>query len=328
MFRDRVPDIQLIANALTQGAVAALPTETVYGLAAHALNETACRKVFSIKGRPLLDPLIVHVASLEAAKQLAYFNPEAEQLAQALWPGPLTLVLPQKTIVPDLITAGQSSVAIRVPSHPLFRKVLEASQLPLAAPSANPFGQLSPTRAEHVQRSLGNKIEYILDGGPCAIGIESTIVDMREPNSPHILRFGAIDAQALSKVLGVPFTKKANDFPGSFKRHYSPDTRLLLLDHGSLEDINTVMPRVQALMKKPANLALVYLKRPDALPTLKNVELFWLSETGDLAEVAQHLFDLLHTLDQQDFNLIAVERPSEDGLGIALNDRLSRAATI
>lgn len=234
-------DLRAVALLLKKGEAVALPTETVYGLAADALSETATHKIFEIKGRPLIDPLIIHVLGIKEAEELAFLNPEALELAKAFWPGPLTLVLPKKPTVSNLITAGQSSVAIRAPAHAIFRKVLEISGVPLAAPSANPFGYVSPTRAEHVQTTLGTKAPYIVQGGPCSHGIESTILSLIDPQNAVLLRPGPISREALEKTLGKTIEERiqpSNSLdngpqlsPGLLSRHYSPQTLLQLIPY-------------------------------------------------------------------------------------------------
>ena len=181
-----------------------MPTETVYGLAANALDAKACREIFRAKRRPANDPLIVHVADLRMLATIAEPNAAVPKLARAFWPGPLTLVLKRKAVIPDVVTAGLPSVAVRMPAHPLLRRLLRLCGLPLAAPSANPFGYISPTTARHVQDGLGSSIAHILDGGPCRHGLESTIVDIRDPQRPVLLRPGVITAAEIGRVLGVP----------------------------------------------------------------------------------------------------------------------------
>jgi L-threonylcarbamoyladenylate synthase len=209
-------DIARAAAHLRAGEVVAVPTETVYGLAANALEDAAVRKIFAVKGRPLLDPLIVHGADAAFLEQVAVFTPAGRRLAAAFWPGPLTLVLPKRAVVPDVVTAGRATVAVRAPAHPVMRAVLAACGLPLAAPSANPFGYLSPTRADHVRDSLGAGAPWIVDGGPCALGLESTIVDVSDPAAtPRVLRPGPITAEALSMVLGVTVLSGASKKEGA-----------------------------------------------------------------------------------------------------------------
>jgi L-threonylcarbamoyladenylate synthase len=239
ILRGTPRNLQRLARALIAGEVVAVPTETVYGLAGDALNPQAVKKIFRAKGRPTNDPLIVHLHSLAQLDALAEKNAAVEELARAFWPGPLTLVLPKKPAVPDLVTSGRPSVAVRMPRHPLFRALLRACGLPLAAPSANPFGYISPTTAAHVRDGLGKKIRYILDGGDCDIGLESTILDLRDPLHPAILRPGAIERRAIERVLRVSVkaahgeTTRAHASaiaPGLLARHYSPRTPIRLHD--------------------------------------------------------------------------------------------------
>src|SRR4051812_21102325 len=201
IYRPTLPNLRRLAQALQQGELVAIPTETVYGLAGHALDEKACRAIFRAKGRPANDPLIVHVLDLAHAEQLAEFNDTARRVAEKFWPGPLTLVLPRKACVPDIVTSGGDTVALRAPAHPLARKLLELARLPLAAPSANPFSYISPTSAAHVQQGLGRRIKHILDGGESAVGVESTVLDLTNPAKPVILRPGAIDEKMLGGFL-------------------------------------------------------------------------------------------------------------------------------
>lgn len=320
--------IEEIVDALRAGNLVALPTETVYGLAANALNPLAVKKIFEVKGRPYIDPLIVHAYNLAQVEQLAFLPDIAYKLAEKFWPGPLTLVLPKKSIVPDIVTAGLSSVAIRIPMHPIFREFLAASKLPLAAPSANPFGYLSPTEAKHVQKTLGSKVKYIIDGGPCPIGFESTILSLMDPNNPEILRPGPISAEDLEHIFGFKpkyamasagADEGAQMSPGLLKSHYSPRTLLKLFDSSNI-------PYHDEGLEKHA---VIFVMRPKALDKCQETEflkIFWLSENGDLNEVGKNLFSLLERIDDQGFECVFVERPENRGIGIAINDRLSRAA--
>lgn len=315
--------IEEIVEALKAGDLVALPTETVYGLAANALNPHAAQKIFQVKGRPFIDPLIVHTLDVDSALQLTYFSELAFKLADKFWPGPLTLVLPKHPVVPNIVTAGLPSVAIRSPKHPIFREILSASKLPLAAPSANPFGYLSPTEAHHVKKTLGSKIKYIVDGGPCSIGLESTILNLLDPDYPEILRPGPISAEDLQFVFGFkpPYISTsaqegAQVSPGLLKSHYSPKTYLHTF-------IANTIPDFSALEGKSA---IIFVKRPQNLNENKNLNLFWLSEDGDLNEVSKNLFSLLERLDSQLFNSIFIELCEKKGIGIAINDRLQRAA--
>jgi len=315
------------AELLQGGEVVALPTETVYGLAANALDERAVRYIFSIKGRPLQDPLIVHGLDVEFFRDFAQFTPQAHLLATACWPGPLTLVLRKLPAVSPLITAGRETVAVRAPSHPLMREVLMAAKFPLAAPSANPFGYISPTRAEHVRASFKGRVPWILDGGPCAVGLESTIVDVSDASRPpRVLRPGPITAEALESILGQPVQRpdpapaNLSDglvAPGLLPRHYSPRTPLALLDPGLAPPAPPVGRRVAWIRFGPA--------APSENPPLR-AEIFSLSETGDLAQAARGLYDLLRRLDAAGFEKIWCEKAPNSGWGLALNDRLRRAA--
>src|SRR4051812_38280751 len=228
-------NLQRLAAALRRGELVAIPTETVYGLAANALDAKACRSIFKAKRRPANDPLIVHVLDLAHAEQLAEFNPAARRLVRRFWPGPLTLVLPKKTCVPGIVTSGGSTVAIRAPAHPLARRLLRLAKIPLAAPSANLFGYISPTTAEHVRDGLGRRIPHILDGGASRVGVESTVLDVTHPARPRILRPGAVTATQLGKFLGVKVhgakakgSRGRQLAPGMLERHYSPRTPLVV----------------------------------------------------------------------------------------------------
>jgi L-threonylcarbamoyladenylate synthase len=318
-------DLARAAALLRAGEVVALPTETVYGLAADALDEAAVRKIFAIKGRPLLDPLIVHGLDAAHLAKLAEFTARAHRLAQACWPGPLTLVLPKTPLVSGLVTAGRTTVAVRAPAHPVMRAVLAACGLPLAAPSANPFGYLSPTRAEHVRASLGARAPWIVDGGPCPLGLESTIVDVSDAQAPaRLLRPGPIARAQLAEILGEPVLEGAPPAepglgllaPGLLARHYSPHTPLTLLEPGA----------TPAPMPTGRRAAWVRWRRDDGHAQPPGTELFWLSEDGDLAEGARQLYDLLRRLDDAGYDQLWCELAPSTGLGEALNDRLRRAA--
>jgi L-threonylcarbamoyladenylate synthase len=200
LHRPTLPNLLWLARVLREGGLVAIPTETVYGLAAHALDARACRAIFRAKGRPANDPLIVHVLDLAHAEQLAEFNDAARRLTRAFWPGPLTLVLPKRACVPAIVTSGGATVALRAPSHPLARRLLKLAGVPLAAPSANPFSYISPTTAAHVRDGLGARIPHILDGGECDVGVESTVVDLTQPSRPRILRPGAISAAVVGLI--------------------------------------------------------------------------------------------------------------------------------
>ena len=323
IYRPTPANLARLAGVLVRGGLVAVPTETVYGLAADALNPAACRRIFRAKGRPTTDPLIVHVLGLAQAGRIAVLNEAARRLAAAFWPGPLTLVLPRQPGVPDLVTAGLPSVAVRVPSHPLLRRLLRRCGRPLAAPSANPFGYLSPTTAAHVRAGLGRRIGHILDGGPAAIGVESTILDLRDPARPVLLRPGAISRAALAAVLGrriryrnqVLDTKRAAPAPGLLSRHYSPRTPLVL--HARLP--GPLRPAAEP------RAAFLFFRRPPARLVGPNV--FALTDTGDLTSAARRLFGRLRQLDAGGWSQLHVETaPGRSALALAINDRLARAA--
>lgn len=325
VFSGSDEELRELAQVLATGNLVAMPTETVYGLAANALDVAACRKIFEVKGRPLIDPLIVHVTGPDHAAKLADINGAAAKLMERFWPGPLTIVLRKHAILPDIISAGLPTVALRCPRHPLARKLLFACGLPLAAPSANRFGYVSPTCVEHVVAGLGGRIGYVLDGGPCSIGLESTIVGMADPEKPVLFRPGAISREELSEALGVevalpkPHLDNAPaDAPGMLKRHYSPLTPLVLFDDHSETPVGT----------ETTGGAVVFFARPqDALPSWAvGREIFWFSENGDAGEAARNVFSLLRLLDGRGYPRIFVQRAPASGIGEAINDRLGRAA--
>ena len=309
-------NIDLCIDLLRDEAVVGVPTETVYGLAGNALKEESVRKIFEVKGRPLLDPLIVHFSSLKQAEAHVEFNERARALAAQFWPGALTLVLPKKATISDLVTAALPSVAVRVPGHPIFRSLLERLEFPLAAPSANPFGYVSPTLAEHVAATLGDRILAVLDGGACEHGVESTIADLRNPDAPKILRPGPLTAEQLgmkSVELKQSSNKSAQVAPGMLTQHYSPNTAITLFEHGEQPSF------VQT------SEAVLYNTKPATDERAENT--FWLSESGDLAEIAHNLFMLIQKLDLRGcYTQLQVERAEHAGIGLAVNDRLSRAA--
>ncbi|MDD3180249.1 MAG: L-threonylcarbamoyladenylate synthase [Opitutaceae bacterium] len=319
-------NLHRLVAALHEGDLVALPTETVYGLAANAFDARACQKIFRAKGRPKADPLIVHVLGLQQAALVAELNPAARQLARAFWPGPLTMVLPKKSVVPDAVTSGLSSVAVRAPAHSLFQKILRMAGRPLAAPSANRFGCVSPTTAEHVQEGLGRQIPHILDGGSCQMGVESTIVDLRDPDRPRLLRPGVISAAQLETVLGKPLvdiaraSQPASDSPiapGMMKRHYSPKTELHLVR------------RITARLAREADrgVALLYYRKP-ANPSSTKGRIFWMSSDGSSRTAARRLYAALHAIDRLSLRCLYVEA-APAGAGpeaAAINDRLRRAA--
>lgn len=321
---DSPANIKRLAQALLEGRLVAVPTETVYGLAGHALDAVACARIFEAKSRPAHDPLIVHVSDLAMLDQVAERQPEVDRLAAAFWPGPLTLILRRKPVVPDLVTSGLDTVAVRISAHPSMQRLIARAGCPLAAPSANPFGYISPTTSEHVAAQLGDRIDFILEGGPCPIGLESTILDLVTGNQPRILRPGAVTEEQIAEVLGTavsgfdPSGEEQTDrvvlAPGLLDRHYSPSTPLQLrkgpFEQGELDNL-------------PPDVAALCIRKP-ASPIDR---VFWLSEDGNEEVVARRLFSVLRELDQGGFASIQAEpAPSDDGLGRAINDRLRRAA--
>jgi L-threonylcarbamoyladenylate synthase len=337
LYRGTPRNLAALARALQRGELVAVPTETVYGLAANALDARACRRIFAAKGRPAHDPLIVHIHAHGDLGRIAEPNDAATKLARKFWPGPLTLVLPKKPAVPDVVSAGRPSVAVRMPRHPLLRRLLKLSGLPLAAPSANPFGYVSPTTAAHVLAGLGRKIRHILDGGPSAIGLESTIVDLRDPRKPRLLRPGSITRTQLERVLGcqVPTAKAARRpgrgaqlAPGLLKRHYSPRTPLVLHAQIKIKEVLADRDRREGwlFIAKPA--ARNGRAGRPALPPerLQDGNIFWLDARGNLRGAARSLFGKLRSLDARGFRRIHVELAPGPGLAEAINDRLRRAA--
>ena len=307
-------DLEKAKNILLAGDLVAVPTETVYGLAANALNPHAIAKVFEVKGRPHFDPLIVHVPDLVAAKLYVLEIPaQAESLAEKFWPGPLTLLLKKKSIISDLVTAGLDTVGMRCPNHLLTHKLLASLPFPLAAPSANPFGYVSPTRPEHVAEQLGEKISYILDGGPSTVGVESTIIGF-EDNRPVIFRLGGVTQEQIEAVIGsvaVNTTSTSNPkSPGQLQSHYSPGKKVIIGD-------------IDALIKKHGseNFGILSFKQ-DHLQRFQ----FILSPSGQMSEAAQNLFSALRILDKMPIEIILAEFVPDVGIGKAINDRLRRAS--
>lgn len=293
----------------------AFPTETVYGLGAHALDERAVARIFEAKGRPTFDPLIVHVPHLEAARALiSELPPAAAALAARFWPGPLTLVLPKTSRVPDLVTAGHPTVALRVPNHPVALALLEEAGCPVAAPSANPFGAISPTTAEHVRAQLGDRVDLILDGGPTTVGVESTIVAFLD-GGPTLLRPGGLPLEALEAAIGPvsipPEAALTTLSPGRLTRHYAPRRPL------------TLLPGPVGAAQPEGKVGLLAFTPPALPERFAHVEV--LSAGGDLGEAAARLFAALRRLDAADLEAIWAEPVPEVGLGRAIMDRLRRA---
>ena len=300
--------IRRAASLIRAGRLVAFPTETVYGLGASALDTGAVEKIFHAKGRPSSSPLIVHVASPDAARGLTTEWPDAaEKLAHRFWPGPLTLVLPKRNCIPAIVTAGLPSVGLRVPANPVALALLAEAEVPIAAPSANRFTELSPTTAEHVRKSLGDEVALILDGGPAKVGIESTVLSLAG-SVPQILRPGMISAAQLEEAIGeVRFAGAPAEgphlSPGMHPKHYSPRTPLLLhLPHAGRG-------------------AYLWISRP--VEAARSIRM-----PADPAQYAAALYSILHSLDEEAFDWIAVEAPPDSPEWAAIHDRLKRAAAI
>ena len=300
---------------LEKGEVVAIPTETVYGLAANGLNESAVLKIFEAKGRPLINPLILHFISKEAIQPFIIdFPPVLDKLATHFWPGPLTLLLEKSNLVPELITSGLDRVGVRVPSQTLVQKLLQSLSFPLAAPSANLYGMISPTQAAHVNNQLKGKIPYILDGGPCEDGIESTIIGL-ENEQVIVYRLGGISLEQISIVIGyIPqLNNHSENQPltsGMVKHHYAPNTPFAYLESDFVFEEN----------KSDG-----FILFKDNRPEIPMAQKYILSNTGDFKEAAQKLYAAMHHMDQKCFTRLYIEKFEEIGLGISMNDRLNRA---
>jgi len=310
-------DIDTAVRLLQEGQVVAIPTETVYGLAGNALNQEAVSTIFSVKQRPSFDPLIIHVGRVaDIPYYIQDIPPVLRKLADAFMPGPLTLLLEKKLIIPDLVTAGSPRVAVRVPNHPVALDVLTKLNFPVAAPSANPFGYISPTTAQHVAQQLGEQIPYILDGGHCSVGVESTIVGI-ENDRPTVLRKGGLSVEAIEARIGPIAVREHSTSnpiaPGMLKSHYAPHVPVIL---GKPEDLLPTLPGksvgVIRFREKTAGI-------PDRQQLI-------LSARGDFREAAQRLFAGMRYLDQLALDVIIAELLPEENLGRAINDRLRRAA--
>lgn len=308
IFPSNAEGIRRAAALIRAGRLVAFPTETVYGLGANALDASAVEKVFRVKGRPSNSPLIVHVASQQAARELATeWPPAAEKLARRFWPGPLTLVLPKRDCIPSIVTAGLPTAGLRMPANSVALALLRAANVPIAAPSANRFSELSPTTAEHVRKSLGAEVDLILDGGAAEVGIESAVLSLAGP-VPLLLRPGMISRTQLEETIGIIEVAGApaqgsHPSPGMHAKHYSPRTPLLL--H----------------LPQTGHGAYLWLTRPQK--AAKNILM-----PADPARYAAILYDTLHTLDNESFDWIAVEPPPGTAEWAGINDRLKRAAAI
>lgn len=310
--------LEIAADALRAGEVVAFPTETVYGLGAHALDANAVKKIFEIKGRPPTNPLIVHVASVDAARELVRHWPsEADALAEAFWPGPLTMILPRSSAIPDIVTAGRDSVGIRVPSHSVAQRLLELAGVPVAAPSANPYMGVSPTCAQHVAEGLPG-LKYIVDAGPCSVGLESTVISLL--GTPRILRPGMVTLSMIRRIL--PNVEVADEAvaegeaamsPGLAQKHYSPRARVMIAG-----------PATRSMLK--GNRVGVILRKSDE-PRELILDALVITLPNDAQGYARGLYAALHDLDSQGCETIIIEPPPYDDDWAAVWNRIKRAAS-
>ena len=311
--------IQQAAEIIKRGGIVAFPTETVYGLGADAFNPLAVARIFEAKRRPYFDPLIVHVASHgDPAKLVIDIPSDAKKLMERFWPGPLTVVLLKREEVPDIVTAGLPSVAIRMPKHEMALSLIEQADCPIAAPSANPFGYLSPTTAEHVRDQLGDQIDFILNGGTCEVGVESTIISFSK-GKPRLLRPGGVELEEIESIIGkvevIPIEEGRPSAPGMLPRHYAPRTPIILNWNDKNLDIY-----------KNKKIGLLAFREPRNNLKFSKVEV--LSKKGDIREAAANLFAAIRRLDALNLDLIVAESIPEIGLGRAIMDRLRRASHI
>lgn len=307
-------NIKLASEKIKSGGLVAFPTETVYGLGADGLNPIAVAKIFEAKKRPAFNPLILHIEDKSWLRKLSSVQSEkVEQLINKFWPGPLTLVLPKTELVPDIVTSGNPTVALRMPNHPVALQLIEMSERPIAAPSANQFGHLSPTEASHVAKYLGDKVDMILDGGKSAVGVESTILQLHE-NEFYLLRHGGLSKEEIENEIGeikigIVNESKPNS-PGQLPFHYSPHTPLKFFNKKFLDNSKKI--------------GAIFFKEINSDFSFTNVKI--LSPRADLREAAANLFSFLHTLEKENLDLILVEQIEETGLGRAIMDRLRKAA--
>lgn len=335
MTKILLPEPESIAAAalvIKNGGLVAFPTETVYGLGANAMDAEAVARIFSAKGRPVADPLIVHISRLEQVERLARsFSATARVLAEAFWPGPLTLILPKQPEVPGLVTAGLDSVAVRVPNHPVALALIEAAGTPIAAPSANRFGHTSPTTARHVYQDLAGQVDIILDGGSTLIGVESTVLDL-STSPPLILRPGGVTREMLEAHIGMVAMlaqskkhPKGLPSPGLLKKHYAPHAEMLLFKGPNARtNLFKYLASEQVRGKRLGALAV----DEDAQALEDNsVLVYHLGSSTDLPAVARHIYAGMRWMDDQQVDVILCTDFGEAGLGVAIRDRLTRAAT-
>lgn len=311
-------DINLAVQYLNQNGIIGFPTETVYGLAGNAYETEAIHKIFNVKKRPTFNPLIVHIKGIEYLEHVGQdIPPMAYVLANSFWPGPLTLILKKQPQIPDLVTANQDTVAVRVPNHPVALKLLKHLDFPLVAPSANPFTSISPTSAQHVENYFGNQINMVLDGGECEAGIESTIIGF-DNNKVIVYRLGALPLEEIEKVSGsvVLLNKKEKQpmAPGMLLKHYAPKTDFILTQNLHEE------------LGRYSNKKIGLILFDSYLPHFDSIYQIVLSEESDLKVAASNLYNTMHQLDNLNLDIIIAERLPEYGLGVSINDRLERAS--
>lgn len=310
-------NIQYAAQCLQDGNLIGIPTETVYGLAANALKAEAAVRIFTVKNRPTFDPLIVHIADIAQMTELATSVPQwASDLMRIFAPGPLTVLIPKKSIVPDIITSGLSRVAVRIPNHPLTLELLRTVQLPLAAPSANPFGYISPTTAQHVAEQLGEKVSYILDGGACSVGVESTIIG-EESGKLVVYRLGGLPIETLQSLVGkieIRPSTSSPAAPGMLHSHYAPRKPFY---------VGNISQLLLSYTKDNMPIGVLSFEKSYSSTAYNLV----LSPQADISEAAQNLFAYMRQLDQSPVEAILAEWLPNEGLGAAINDRLRRAAS-
>lgn len=310
-------DINKAKKILENNELVAIPTETVYGLAGNIYNESAIKKIFETKKRPFFNPLIVHIHNKNQLQEIAIEIPEkAQQLANTFWPGSLTLVLKKKSNIPDIITAGKDTVAVRIPNHKLTLDLLKSLQFPLAAPSANPFGSISPTTAKHVADYFPNDIQMVLDGGNCQNGIESTIIGF-ENEQPILYRLGSLSVEEIEAIVGYIKIKNNNEkspnAPGMLSKHYAPKTKTILVDNVESE----------LLLHQNKKIGVLTFQNTITNQTIESIEI--LSKKGDMKEAMSNLYAAMHRLDKLNLDLIITGKFPENDLGKSINDRLHRA---
>jgi L-threonylcarbamoyladenylate synthase len=310
-------DISKAIELLNKEDVVAIPTETVYGLAGNIYSEKAIRKIFQVKQRPLFNPLIVHIPSIDQLEKIAReFPVKAQKLAEAFWPGSLTLILPKRLNIPEIVTGGKDTVGVRIPNHPVTLSLLKQLSFPLAAPSANPYNRISPTSSDHVKAYFENTLSMVLEGGECKNGIESTIIGF-ENNEAILYRLGGISVEDIEKIIGKIQIRNTSETtpnaPGMLAKHYAPKTKMYLLD-----DLDKFIEN-----NKSKKIGILKFKENLNTASVEHIEI--LSKSGDLKEAASKLYSTLHKLDSLNLDLIVAERFPDVGLGKSINDRLERA---